>query len=333
MSGDEQPPGELPNASSHLPQTLTETIDYLKIRVLHRLNQEVMQQQLLYHTVDHVRAVQRRSQQIFAVVASALPPPVDRPHLQQLIDLCALAHDMVQQFEPTDQLHATRQRRSGASELATVDQLISDINGLHCQLGPSRDHPAKLTDADITVIQQTIRATICVYDPQEQAIYQPLLYSDEPLSIVSRILALADLGTLGMEGIEAYNREGGLLFLEENLDVMTLLCQGALDSLEATDPILAENVRQRLLKRCRFQVSFAKSRLARLPQELQGFPASTLPQLATEIFPYLSPATIQTVTAHTPTADDTSLKALLQFFQFEQYRALCPPRTTHTKYV
>jgi hypothetical protein len=326
MTGDDQPDGlqcsdsSQIGGSSQIPQTITETIFRLKDRVLRQLSDTVSRQQLFYHNEDHIRAVQRRSHQIFAVVSPALPPSIDRARAQLLLDLCAVAHDLVQQFVSGSEVHATRQRRSGVSEIATIDQLIDWINLLNQQLEQQiPNHSAKLTDADIAVIRQAIQATICVYDPQDGAIYQPLLYGNEPLSVVSRILALADLGTLGIDGIEAYNREGSLLFLEENPDVVSLLHQGSITSLADADPSLAENVRQRLLKRCRFQVNFAKSRLNRLKPELQGLPERTISILTTEVFKHLSPTTVQTVEATTPTDSATTIDVLLQFFQLEQY--------------
>ncbi|MCU0553027.1 MAG: hypothetical protein MUC48_27170 [Leptolyngbya sp. Prado105] len=318
MSGDEQPNLLDLTDSSHLPQTITETIEYLSSIVLKQFNREAIEKQLFYHNEIHIRAVQRRSQQIFAVVAPALSSSLDLSRTQLLLDFCAIAHDMVQQFDATPEIHTARQRKPGISEMITIEQLIHLIRQLNDQLD-QQNSTAKLTDADIAVIQQAITATICTYHGQEQAIYQPLLYAGEPLSIVSRILALADLGTLGMDGIEAYNHEGSLLFLEENPDVVPLLQEKTIQHLESTNPDLAENIRKRLLKRCHFQVNFAKSRLLRLNQELQGLPETTIPVLRTEVFQYLSPSTIVTITTTTPTSPDTPLEVLLQFFQLEQY--------------
>lgn len=321
MSGDEQPNVLNFNPSSQIPQTFADTIEHLTAIVLDRFVQEAAEKQLFYHNQDHVRDVQRRSQQIFALISPTLDAEVDRERTQSLLDFCAIAHDLVQQFDPNSLPHTTRQRQPGVSERMTIEQLMRLIHQHNQQ---TSNRAAQLTETDIAVIQQAITATICTYNLQEQAIYQPLLYSGEPLSIVSRILALADLGTLGIDGIEVYNREGSLLFLEENPDVVSLVQSGEIYQLEETDPTLAENIRQRLLKRCRFQINFAKSRLSHLEQELQGFPAAIHPVLLTKIFRHLSPATIQTLEAITPTEPDTPLNVLLKFFQFEKY----VPRST-----
>ena len=116
------------------------------------------------------------------------------------------------------------------------------------------------TESDISVIQDAIEATICIYDPSEQGIYQPALYDQtRNLSIVACIIALADIGSLGMDGIAAYNQEGSLLFLEENPDVIPVILNQTTATLAVDNPELYENIRQRLLKRARFQVNFAKS--------------------------------------------------------------------------
>jgi len=326
MNGDDRLNLSVVNDSSQLPHTFAETVAQIKDVVLRRFTEEADRKSLYYHTKAHIQNVQRRSHQIFEVVYPALvqEAPAMLPELERtemLLDLCAVAHDMVQRFEHSTQHHTARKRKPGVSETATIEELVDCINQLNRQLEQQNvNHDARLTDADIAVIREAIQATICVFDAQEQAIYQPLLYDlDRSVSIVTRILALADIGALGMDGIEAYNQEGSLLFLEENPDVIPLLEDGTIYQLQETNPALAENIRQRLLIRCRFQVSFAKSRVARIKQELQGFPEAAIPVLIKETFQYLTPETVQQIEATTPTDEATDLGELLQFFRFEQY--------------
>ncbi len=210
------------------------------------------------------------------------------------------------------------------SERATIERLLAYIHELNQQLDVSS--PARLTDEDVGVIRDAIAATICTYNPNEQAIYQSNLYEqNSTLPIVARILALADIGALGMEGIQVYNQEGSLLFLEENLDIIPLL-EESCNCLASDDPDLRENLRQRLLKRSRFQVNFAKSRLARFEYEMVGFPEKAVPTLMHEVFQYLTPATIKEVEAITPTDEEASLEDLLKFFKFQQYLKVKPSR-------
>ncbi len=314
--------------SLRLPTTFAESIEQIKSFALQEFQREIVQKQLYYHTYEHVHNVQRRSQRIFQAIRPYWEVASDEnlslinlPQMELLLDLCAIAHDMVQIFVPPTQTHAPRKRQPGVSEMATIDQLLAYINKLNQQLQKSTsDSPARLTDEELTIIREAIAATICVYDPTEQAIYQPSLYEENQLlSPIARILALADIGALGIDSIKVYNQEGSILFLEENLDVIPLLLDGTIYSLNSSNSQLYENIRQRLLSRCRFQVSFAKSRLARFEQEIADFPHDTISTLTHDVFKYLNPTTIQEVENITPTTEDVSLEVLLQFFKFEQY--------------
>ncbi|MGB7086547.1 MAG: hypothetical protein WBD47_13410 [Phormidesmis sp.] len=215
---------------------------------------------------------------------------------------------------------------------------------------------APFTTADVEMIREAIDATVCEIDPVDGGIYQPLLYqpllcqsplystrelslqwlqqskqragqynqqlvgqplkrpAQSSLSLVARCLALADIGTLGIDGIDAYRREGSLLLLEENLDMVSYLCGQVKFSKE-----LQEGLRQRLLKRARFQVAFARSRLDRLDRELQGFPEGAIALLKRRVFRHLTPQTIEVLAEITPTAEETSLSTLLAFFHLSEY--------------
>ncbi len=60
--------------------------------------------------------------------------------------------------------------------------------------------------------------------------------------------------------VPTLHREGGLLFLEENPDIIPPISNDGIAALRAARPDLHEDVRQRLLQRARFQVSFARPR-------------------------------------------------------------------------
>lgn len=284
----------------------------LKAAVLERFNQEILEKKLCYHNQAHIEAVQRRACQLFQVVRAELPHEMaDR--LAILLDFCAVAHDLVQVFLPVTDAHSPRRREAGVSETATIHEIRQFIQGINQQ---TSHLSAQITVEDMHLIQEAIEATICAYDPQEQAIYQPSLYEhDHPISLVARLLAIADIGSLAMEGLESYNQEGRLIFLEENPDVYDLLATGRLLHLATYEPDLAENVRQRLLRRSQFQVSFAKSRFKRSPQELEGLPAPAIPIILNELFSDLTPANIQQLESVTPTDPDTPLQSLIDFFQ------------------
>lgn len=313
-------PASLTEDTAQAPHSFSDTIAQIKTLVLQEFDREVTQKQLCYHTREHIAGVQRRAREIFQAVSPYLNSSHDRSRLELLLDLCAIAHDLIQIFVPQMEPYTPRRREAGVSEAATIERLLVCIQGLSgATQSQNPDCSALFTDDEVRIIQEAIAATICHYDPTEQAIFQPALWSSElALSPVARILALADIGALGMEGIAAYNREGTLLFLEENPDVRSLVQYRKLESLTKDYPDLSENVRQRLLRRARFQVNFAKSRLNRLPHELAGFPPEAIPTLTKQVFQHLTSETIEAIETTTPIAENTLLEDLVTFFQLEQ---------------
>ncbi|WP_228045138.1 MULTISPECIES: hypothetical protein [unclassified Tolypothrix] len=310
------------------PQSFAEVVDQVKSFVLEEFDREITQNQLYYHNHEHISHVLRRAKAIFRVVAPYWQTPdgqkaddLERMHL--LLELCAVAHDMVQVFIPQHQPHTSRQRSSGESENLTWEKLSNYLQALNQQLKKnSFDDSLLFQDADISIIRETIQATVCVYDPCDRSIYQPDIYDkNKDLSLVTRIIALVDINSLGIDGIDIYNREGTLIFLEENPDVIPIILDKlnhTLDKNSATENSeISENIRQRLLKRARFQVNFAKSRLQRYPQEISSFPQAVIPTLTKEIFSYLNPEIIQEIETTTPVDEDTSLEELIRFFKFE----------------
>ncbi|WP_016953678.1 hypothetical protein [Anabaena sp. PCC 7108] len=300
--------------------SFTETVARVNQFVLAEFEREITEKQLYYHTKEHLMAVQQRSQLIFEVIRPYLSADVETiKRMELLLGVCAIAHDLVQIFTP-HQSHTSRRREAGVSENATIEKIFAYIQILNQQISVSNSHStAFFTDADLAIIQESITATICDYDTTEQAIYQPALYNEnQPISPVACIIALADIGSLGMEGIAAYNREGSLLFLEENPDIIPIIKNQQMRTLFTDNPELYENIRQRLLRRAKFQIHFAKSRLNRLAFELTPLPTAAIFSLTQEVFKYLNLETIKEIEATTPTDIETSLEILIKFFEFEQ---------------
>ena len=306
---------------------------------LDTFKQQIETQQLYYHGLEHVEGVARRARLIFDTVVPFYQqlgylPDIAWDRQRDLLQLSAIAHDMLQIFLPQSSPHTPRQRQSGHSEKATVARLLAFIEQINqpqdsdatSAADPIGTHQPVFTAADMTLLQEAVEATVCQYNSADSSIYQPLLYSqhreDEPLSLVARALALADLGTLGIEGIAAYQREGRLLLLEENLDIVPFLHHQSSSDEPISDELVLEdkfkeNLRQRLLKRARFDVSFAKGRLARLDPELEGLPIGAIAALKQQVFTHLTPITIQRLAEIVPTAENASLSELLGYFQFD----------------
>jgi hypothetical protein len=308
--------------STYLPTTFADAIACVQQFALQVFDRQIAKKQLYYHNREHIQQVQQRSDRIFQAIApfweNAIGTEVTRMKL--LLDLCVVAHDMLQVFVPQTQAHAPRRREGGVSEFATIDKLLRYIQAFNRQMQQQGVDAAQFTASDIFLIREAIEGTICSYDPTDQAIYQPILYNaNRTPSIVTQILVLADIGSLGMDGIAVYNREGSLLFLEENPDIIPFISDRAINKLRINNSNLHENLRQRLLRRARFQVSFARSRLVRTPREIEGLSSDAIPILMHNVFTYLTQETIEEIEQTTPIKEETTLEELLTFFQFEYY--------------
>ncbi|MEL6161481.1 MAG: hypothetical protein AAGJ95_06425 [Cyanobacteria bacterium J06554_11] len=298
----------------------TESFEEIVTFVLEIFEQEIERQQLYYHGLDHVYGVARRGQLIFDTAVRFYTkkerPVISWDRQRCLLYLSAIAHDMLQIFLPQASPHMPRQRQSGHSEKATFERLRGLIDQVNQSAVQYRSAKSAFTDADVAVLQEAIEATVCQYDPADGSIYQPLLYPEHrqgrSLSLVAHSIALADIGTLGIEGIDAYRKEGSLLLLEENLDIVAFLQAPA-----SFDANFRENLRQRLLQRARFEISFARGRLNRLDRELQGLPRGAIDTLKAQVFTHLTSKTIKTLERRVPTEEKTSLDELLGYFRLK----------------
>ena len=303
---------------AQLPDSFQEAVAMVKNFALLEIQRESKEKQLYYHNCEHAYAVQQRADIIF----KALEPfakatnPTSLTRIKHLIDICAIAHDMVQEFLPDNPLHTPRKRKPGASEAATISKLIDYIERLKKTSNNQKSNDNILfNDSDLQIIEEAIKATICLYDFEDNSIYQPYLYStDKKISLPARIIALADIGSLGIEGIEAYFKEGSLIFLEENPDIIPIILNKEYNN----QPELSENSRQRLLQRARFQVDFARGREARFPREVEGLPGGAISVLKNKVFKFLNQDTIKKIESITPTTDNTTLEELIEFFALKK---------------
>ena len=313
--------------------SFADTVELVESYVKKEIVREAQHKKLYYHNLFHALAVRRRAKQIFRQIEPVLSQHKSAAEIERLgllIDLCGLAHDMVQLFEPGTAIDRPRKRRTGLSERETAKKLLKYIEQLNQQLLATanfKDSSILFGDRDCEIIRDAIEATICVRDPlagkadytfSPYSIYQPYLYESQPkTSIVGSILALADLGTLGMEGVDSYIQDGILIFLEDNLNFEDLIlnCNYSQDR---NSPYYLENraIESKLLAMARFMVNLAYERLARFEIEISGFNHEIRQILRDRVFIYLSPKNIQQVATKIPTQDDVSLSELVKFFHF-----------------
>lgn len=308
------------------PNSFSDTVQIVANFVQQEIVRATKYQQLYYHTLDHALAVKRRAEQIFRQIEPILlneeaQDPQELARLENLLSLCALAHDMVQQFTENPEPQIPRKRIPGISETATFNKLNQYIQQLNQTLEQQNCHCSLLfSDRDLAILQEGIIATVCQRDPQAgkasysfsaYSIYQPYLYQDHysTTSLIAKIIALADLGTLGMEGVENYIKEGILVFLEDNLDLKSLILQGEIPPVD-----LRANTKIRLLSMTRFMVSLAEERKARFELEITGFSSQACQILREQIFVYLNSETIEQIKNMIPTNEQTTLQELIDFF-------------------
>lgn len=319
------------------PTSFAETVQLVETYVRAEIIQETRDKQLCYHTLDHALAVKRRASSIFQAIQPTLAKNLsadELKRLESLINISALAHDMVQLFDSSTLLGQPRKRLSGLSETETANKLLKYIQNLNQELTTSDLKPSILfSDLDQQIIQDAIAATICRYDSparivnykfSNHSIYQPYLYESQPkISIVGSIIALADLGTLAMDGVEKYIRDGILVFLEDHPHYQELILNGnsQIYNLQSCSGLWDSNLlKTKLLAMARFIVSFAHERKARFELEIAGFSPQIRQTLREEVFIYLSQANIKKIEAVVPTNTNVSLEELIDFFSLSKIR-------------
>ncbi len=310
-----------------VPNNFEEAILMIQEFAFVEVKKEAERKQLYFHNNAHAEAVKRRAGIIFNAIEPFWnkichePVLIDSKRVKYLIDICAASHDMIQEFLPLTSPQTARQRESGVSEIATINKLIDYIKQLNQRfINQNPELPPLFTQTDLEIIRKTISATICIFDTSDNSIYQPDLYnSQQQITLSARIIALADIGGLGIDGIPAFIQEGTLILLEENPDIIPLVKEFLGTGNETDKEVIYENLRQRLLKRAKFQIGFAKGRYTRLNKELEGLPVEVIKVLKEKVFKHLNEQTIQQIEALTPTADNTSLSKLIEFFQLDKY--------------
>lgn len=309
---------------SQKPQSFAEIIELIQHYIRDEILRETEAKQLYYHNLDHACAVERRATRIFQAIAPALTTQYSATELsrmESLTSLCGLAHDMVQIFELTLP-QQSRRRKSGLSEQLSAKKLIEYIQKLNQTLADESLAPEFLIgDREQQIIQDGIMATVCIPAPQSQnsehhfssrSLYQPYLYDRQSkISIIGAIVALADLGTLGMEGAEAYISDGIQIFFEDNPHLYDLRLNCHLDEDVRTD---IDIVSEKLLAMAEFIVDLARERQTRFELEIAGFPTQIRQILRSQVFVYLNSDSIDRVQNLVPSRSSASRSELVDFF-------------------
>jgi len=205
---------------------------------------------LEYHVTSHTEAIIRRTRKILEAVREASPQALNERSLL-VGEYVAANHDTVQNYEVVqkDGGIKIRKRFVEKNEFMSLEESLAFIHKID---------PNLLTPEEEDILRDAIPSTIPDYSPEHGTVIQPRL--TETSGLIARAVALADLGTAGMDGPEAYLPEGNAIFREDNMDIPESL----------HNPEKRDFLTKRMLAWSEIQISFATGRKALLDTELQG---------------------------------------------------------------
>lgn len=217
---------------------------------------------LPFHNTKHAADMVRRVDTILKAVQLVRPDEVtDRT--RGMGKLLGAFHDVVQEWRKESVpegkfVKVVRHRLREKNEYASAREAIAFMEEVN------RDsHAEVFTAEDRYAAEQAIEATIPSFDAEAQTVFQAHLKEESP--IITRALALADVGTAGMDGPVDFLEEGDALFREENLDILEALISGRRLGEEEKNYF-----RRRMLQWSAFQAVFVTGRKKWLERELRG---------------------------------------------------------------
>lgn len=220
---------------------------------------------LAYHNTEHTKRVMERTKKILRAMGVG-------ERLVRLGEFIAANHDTVQEYEiQVNEETGARMR----SRFVEQNESVSADEAIAYMLA----NPAHFDEEDIETVRGAIQATIPKYDLGKKTVVQRQLLDSIRIAtaeqrlmiheaeLVIRALALADLGTAGMDEPDSFVYEGDALFREDNIDVSE-----ALQHPESLSDAQKAFFQKRMLEWTEGQIAFAKGREAQLDEELGGLP-------------------------------------------------------------
>ena len=208
---------------------------------------------LAYHNTRHTADVIRRTREILGVLV-----PNDS-HLIRLGQFIAANHDTVQDYDVVEgDGRRMRKRHRGDNEEASAEEALAYLKAFDEKI---------FTQKDRELVEAAIHVTVPDFIKNEKEMYETVVqpYLSDASELLVRAVALADLGTAGMDGPEYFIEEGDALFREENIDVGE-----ALERPEELSEIEKEAYVHRMLTWSDGQVRFARGRQALFDKEIEG---------------------------------------------------------------
>jgi hypothetical protein len=246
---------------------------------------------LAFHNIDHVKSVVDRFEKILTLLKRE-GIDIGSERTQQIGKLGAAFHDTVQDFTEKTEIEPNtvngnqnpfaghkkiiRKRETVANENASSEQAIAYMREVN------QTKPNTFTAEDEEIVRKQIDVTVPGFDPRAGTVIQPNLDANSQSSVIERVLALADLGTAGIENPDVFVAEGARVFKEENLDILNAIY--ALRDGIAIPEKDKEYYKHRMLSWSAFQPVFAMGRKNLLDKEIKCFPQMVQQKLKEEIF-------------------------------------------------
>ncbi len=216
-----------------------------------------------FHNTRHTEGVIRRTEAILNAIRNVDTQVVSEKDIL-LGGLAAAWHDTVQKYhveEVSDGSNTKkiRRRHTIENEHASAEEAIVHM----AEICKKRGTPSLFTEDDEAVIREAIDVTIPGFDLERKTVIQPHLKPES--HVVTRAVALADIGTSGMEDLDAFLQDGDAVFREENIDIREVL-----KNKEMISDAQKEFFRQRMIAWNEGQKKFVEGRKALLDTELKG---------------------------------------------------------------
>src|SRR3989344_377558 len=210
---------------------------------------------LEYHSTKHTKDVMRRAGLILRAMTKG------DARLIRLGEFIAANHDTVQKYDVVEaDGKKMRKRHIEKNEEASAEEAIAYLETID---------PGLVSAHDKYLVEQAIRATIPGFVVNKEEGYATVVQKNlnEQSDLLVRAVALADLGTAGMDDPETFVLEGDAIFREENLDIAEALQDPAAITDEKKQAFI-----KRMLAWSDSQYAFARGRKALLDKELAGLP-------------------------------------------------------------
>lgn len=219
-----------------------------------------------FHDIEHTKKVVERYRYIIQTL-NYLDIHIGNNREVMLGEVGAAFHDVVQDFEEErkeENYNSTkfikiRRKRKVGSEAGGNEYESAEvaIKFLHEKL-------ADFSDDDASTIREQILVTVPEFRQNEGVVQVNL---NEQSSVTARALAMADLGTSGMEP-ENFVVDSDKLFREDNIDIMRAI--GAMNEGGWISDEQQAYFKSRMLAWCKIQIDFPEERKNKINKELDA---------------------------------------------------------------